>query len=295
MPPKGRLRVGSNIGIDKERAYQERIAELQRRQVREVPLILIDEVQNVRRSYDKEGIAQLASSIKEKGLIHPVVLSETGTRFGIQTGHRRVLACRLLNWETISAIIKPAPEDLSEIQLVENIQREDLSPADLEAAVRALVERVGSQDKAARLLLKSKQWVSNILAASRVRQTVGAALEERGVHETLPSGHLREIASLPPADQKVAAQKALDAGAGKRQFREAAARKRSGGAAAPVSGKEKEILRASLVVVRSARGGLWVNPMLSGPASHEVKGLFDRFCTEARQVLSAEKRPSAPS
>ena len=78
MPPRGKLHLGSNIGIDKEQAYKDRIEELQKNQVREVPLLLIDEIENVRKSYDKDGIKQLAASIKEKGLLQPVILSERG-------------------------------------------------------------------------------------------------------------------------------------------------------------------------------------------------------------------------
>ena len=167
MPPKGKLHIGSNIGIDKEQAYRDKIADLERHQVREVPLVLIDEIENVRTNYDQEGIQRLAASIEKRGLLQPVVLSEQGTRYGIQAGHRRVLAFRLLNRETIPALIRPSPEFLAEVQLIENIQREDLSPADLEAAVRALVARYGTQEKVAQLLEKSKQWVSNVLAASQ--------------------------------------------------------------------------------------------------------------------------------
>ena len=127
MPPRGKLHLGSNIGIDKEQAYKDRIEELQKNQVREVPLLLIDEIENVRKSYDRDGIKQLAASIKEKGLLQPVILSERGTRYGIQAGHRRVLAFRLLQRETIPSIIRPSAEYLAEIQLIENIQREDLS------------------------------------------------------------------------------------------------------------------------------------------------------------------------
>ena len=227
MPPRGKLHIGSNIGIDKEQAYKDKIEELQRNQVRDVPLVLIDEIENIRHTYDQDGIKQLAASIEKKGLLQPVILSERGTRFGIQAGHRRVLAFRLLGRETIPSIIRPSAEYLVEIQLIENIQREDLSPADLEAAVKALVDRQGSQEKVAQILMKSKQWVSNVLAASRVRGSLAPTLEKHGVKDSLPSGHLRDIAALPPAEQAQAAHEALESGGGKRAFRKAAQKARS--------------------------------------------------------------------
>ena len=67
MPPKGKLQIGSNIGIDKEQAYKDRIADLEKNQVREIPLVLIDEIKNVRSRYDEEGIRQLAASIEKEG------------------------------------------------------------------------------------------------------------------------------------------------------------------------------------------------------------------------------------
>ena len=201
MPPKGKLQIGSNIGIDKEQAYKDRIADLQKNQVREVPLLLIDEIKNVRSTYAEEGIRQLAASIEKRGLLQPVILSEMGTRYGIQAGHRRVLAFRLLERETIPALVKPSPEMLAEIQLIENIQREDLSPADLEIAVKDLVARHGSQEAVAELLMKSKQWVSNVIAASGAREALSPILEQHGVKSSLP--FRASAGTLPPCLREI--------------------------------------------------------------------------------------------
>jgi len=288
MPPKGKLHIGSNIGIDKEQAYKDKIADLERRQVRDVPLLLIDEIENVRTGYDQEGIRRLAASIEKRGLLQPVILSEQGTRYGIQAGHRRVLAFRLLNRETIPAVLRPSPEFLAEIQLIENIQREDLSPADLETAIRALVTRYGTQEKVAQLLEKSKQWVSNVLAASRVRDNLSTTLEEHDVKDSLPSGHLRDLAALPAADQVRAANDALQSGGGKRAFRDAAKKVKGARAPLQVPKKPVRLLSLSLIVERHPDGRLTFLPEIGGEVSSGARARFEAFCEEVKSLLASQ-------
>ena len=286
MPPRGKLHLGSNIGIDKEQAYKDKIADLQKNQIRDVPLLLIDEIENVRKCYDQNSIEQLAASIKEKGLLQPVILSEQGTRYGIQAGHRRVLAFRLLERETIPALIRPSPECLAEIQLIENIQREDLAPGDLELAVKSLVERHGSQERVAAILLKSKQWVSNILAASRVRESLGPALDDQGVKDTIPSGHLRDIAALPPAEQAQATKEALAQGGGKRAFRRAAQKARRAQGSPDSQAKPARLLSFILTATKQDDGTVDVKTETTGEPGEEAKARFDAFCEEIETLLS---------
>ncbi len=288
MPPKGKLQIGSNIGIDKEQAYKDRIADLQKNQVREVPLLLIDEIKNVRSTYAEEGIRQLAASIEKRGLLQPVILNEMGTRYGIQAGHRRVLAFRLLERETIPALVKPSPEMLAEIQLIENIQREDLSPADLEIAVKDLVARHGSQEAAAELLMKSKQWVSNVIAASGAREALSPILEQHGVKSSLPSGHLRDIASLPERDRAEAAKEALSNGGGKRAFRKAAEKAKEKRSRSTPKKKPHRLFTVILSAFKETDGAVTLTPEVQGEASPEVKDRFEAFCRDVRTHLSSE-------
>jgi ParB/RepB/Spo0J family partition protein len=288
MPPKGKLHVGSNIGIDKEQAYKDKIADLLKNQVRDIPLLLIDEIENIRTGYDEEGIQQLAASIEKKGLLQPVILSEEGTRYSIQAGHRRVLAFRFLKRETIPSIIRPTPEFLAEVQLIENIQREELSPADLETAVRALVARHGSQEKVSQLLMKSKQWVSNVMAASRVRESIGPTLEKHNVKDSLPSGHLRDIAALPPSDRVQAAKEALADGGGKRAFRKAAQKAKNLRESAGSSGRTVRLWSFSLAVAKQPNGRLTFTPEVVGDPSPEAKARFDSFCEDVKSLLSTQ-------
>ena len=288
MPPKGKLQIGSNIGIDKEQAYKDRISDLEKSQVRDIPLVLIDEIENVRSCYDEDGIKQLAASIEKRGLLQPVILSEMGTRYGIQAGHRRVLAFRLLERETIPALVRPSPEMLAEIQLIENIQREDLSPADLEIAVTALAESKGSQEAVAELLKKSKQWVSNVIAAADVREELSPILEQHGVKGSLPSGHLRDIAALPKKDRVKAAKEAMDNGGGKRDFRAAAQKAKERRVHSTPNAKPEHIFTLILTAERAPDGSVTFKPELTGEASPEVKARFDSFCEEVKSLLIAK-------
>jgi len=293
MPPRGKLQLGSNIGIDKEQAYKEKIAELQKNQVRDVPLLLIDEIENVRKSYDQGGIKELAASIKEKGLLQPVILNELGTRYGIQAGHRRVLAFRLLERETIPSMIRPSAEYLAEIQLIENIQREDLSPADLELAVKSLVERHGSQEKVASILMKSKQWVSNILAASRVRESLGPSLEEKGVKDSIPSGHLRDIAALPENVQAQAAKEALAEGGGKRAFRKAAQKAKAARGLQHSRTDQARPVAFILTLIKRPDGKPDLKAEITGEPGEEAKARFGIFCEDIRSLLLSEDKARA--
>ena len=288
MPPTGKLRIGSNIGIDKEQAYKDKIADLERRQVREVPLVLIDEIENVRTRYDQESIQRLAASIENRGLLQPVILSEQGTRYGIQVGHRRVLAFRFLNRETIPAVIRPSPKFLAELQLIENVQREDLSPGDLEAAVRALITRYGTQEKVAQLLEKSKQWVSNVLAASRVRDNLRTTLEEHDVKDSLPSGHLRDLAALPAAEQVQAANDALQSGGGKRAFRNAVKKVKKTRASQEAPKEPVRLLSFSLAVEKHLDGRLTFLPEVDGDVSPRAKARFEAFCEDVKSLVTSQ-------
>jgi ParB family chromosome partitioning protein len=288
MPPKGKLQIGSNIGIDKEQAYRDRISDLEKNQVREVPLVLIDEITNVRSSYDEGGIRQLAASIEKQGLLQPVILSEMGTRYGIQAGHRRVRAFKLLGRDAIPALVKPSPEVLAEIQLIENIQREDLSPADLEIAVKDLVARHGSQEAVAELLMKSKQWVSNVIAAAGAREAVGPILEEHGLKSSLPSGHLRDIASLPKADRVKAVKQALSNGGGKRAFRKAAEKVKEKRSGSTSKNRPHRLFSVILTARKEPDGTIALTPEVQGELSPKIKSNFETFCKAVETHLSAE-------
>jgi len=172
--------------------------------VQEIPLDLIDIENNVRTEYDDKSIKELAESIRDDGQLNPVQISENGTRYIIRMGHRRLFAVKLLGYKTIKAVILDVTDEkeIHKLQLIENIQREDLTPHDLEISVQKLVDDGFSHDEIAKLLKKSKSWVSKTLAAKEIREENKELLTDAGVANTLSSNTLSVLTNLTDNQKK---------------------------------------------------------------------------------------------
>lgn len=135
-----------------------------------VPLDLIDTADQVRTEFDDDTIRELASDIAARGVLQPVLLRRIdGGRYLMIAGERRLRAARLAALPAIPAIVGEIDQDAADdMQLAENIQREDLSLADTAAAIRRLFDRLGSLQAVADQVHKSKPWVSKRLAVSHV-------------------------------------------------------------------------------------------------------------------------------
>ena len=97
---------------------------------REIPLGLIDRnIGQPRKNFNENALNELAQSIKAHGVIQPIILVKKGDRYMIVSGERRFRASKLAGLKTIPAIIKRYTEqEIAEISLIENLQREDLNP-----------------------------------------------------------------------------------------------------------------------------------------------------------------------
>jgi len=119
-----------------------------------------------RKKFDKEKLEELAASIKSKGVIEPLTvrLIEGDGRYIIVTGERRFKAAQLAGLEEIPCIIKHlSNEEILTYQLIENLQREDLSPIDEANALKKLLEQDLTQVEVSKLIGKSQPYVSQIL------------------------------------------------------------------------------------------------------------------------------------
>lgn len=152
-----------------------------------VPLQLIDVLPQVRSEFDEDSIAELAADIQARGLLQPVLLNPHLERFTLIAGERRLRACRLAGLASIPALItKASAEDTEDMQLAENIQREELSLEDLAKAVRRLFDRLGTLQAVADRVKKSKPWVCKHLALTCSSFSWRArALLQEGVSEDL--------------------------------------------------------------------------------------------------------------
>jgi ParB family chromosome partitioning protein len=124
----------------------------------EIPMTAIDLSEfNVRKNLAEgqhdSSVSDLADSIARRGLLSPItVYRKDGDNYGLIAGQRRFLACRSLNWPTISAIVREtiSAEDATAISLVENVHRADMSPSDKAVAFKTLLDRLGDLQAVAR-------------------------------------------------------------------------------------------------------------------------------------------------
>ena len=147
-----------------------------------------------RREFDEEALQALAESMKEAGVLQPLLVIERGGRYQIVAGERRFRAARLAGLTSVPCIVRDfTPQEQMEAALIENIQREDLNAIEEAAAVRQLMDRCGyTQEKAAKRLGKSRPAVANLLRLLSLPETVKAQVTAG----KLSAGHARVLAGL---------------------------------------------------------------------------------------------------
>jgi len=155
--------------------------------------------------FSPEAIEELAASIREKGILQPVVVKRKQNpsgryRFELVCGERRLKAALLSGLETVPAVVKEvAQNDLLEWALVENIQREDLNPLEEARAFERLCSERGlSQEEVARRIGKSRTAVTNTIRLLRLPEEVRTWLHEGRLSE----GHARALLGLFTAEQQ---------------------------------------------------------------------------------------------
>lgn len=118
-----------------------------------------------RQSFDDEAIANLAESIRENGLIQPIIVRKTALGYQIIAGERRWRACRMLGMNEIPAIVKEFDdEQVAKAALIENIQREDLNPIEEANAYKDLMEKYNmTQEQLSKVVGKSRSSIANFV------------------------------------------------------------------------------------------------------------------------------------
>lgn len=150
--------------------------------------------QQPRTHFDKDGLEQLAASIRAHGVLQPIVVSRQGDAYELIAGHRRVLASRLAGRTSIPAVVREDVKDRLELALVENLQRADLNAIETARAYKLLMETYDlTQDALAERVGKSRSAVANTLRALAAPQLVQDAVIDGKITE----GHLRALMSLP--------------------------------------------------------------------------------------------------
>jgi ParB family transcriptional regulator, chromosome partitioning protein len=145
-----------------------------------------------RHEFAVEELQELAQSIKERGLITPITVTEQGTDYILVAGERRLRACKQLGFTTIPTYFRTVDgdEELMELALIENVQRENLNPIEEAMAYRALIERYGlSQEIVAERIGKKRSTITNSLRLLKLPQEIRESL----IKNEISSGHARAI------------------------------------------------------------------------------------------------------
>lgn len=161
-----------------------------------------------RTNIDPEDLSELAASIREHGLIQPLIVTEQGPdRYQLIAGERRWQAARMAGLTQVPVIVKEAtPQQALELALVENIQRADLNPLEEAMAFRQLVDEFEmTQEQVADRVGKSRVSVTNTLRLLRLPAAAKQALLDGSIRE----GHARVLLALPTEEAQLAALKTV--------------------------------------------------------------------------------------
>lgn len=155
-----------------------------------------------RTNFEPEKLRELSDSIREHGIIQPLVVSrDEDGGYRLIAGERRLQAARLAGLETVPVVIREATDDeLLELALIENIQRADLNPVEEAMAYRRLVEEYGlTQEEVARRVSKNRATVANALRLLQLESEIRRSL----VSGEITEGHARALLGLPEGRGRV--------------------------------------------------------------------------------------------
>lgn len=160
--------------------------------------VKIDEIepnrQQPRQHFDEDSLLELSDSIKQFGVIQPLILQKTGDYYSIIAGERRWRAARLAGLQEVPAIIKDySPQETMAIALIENIQREDLNPIEEAKAFQRLIEEFDlKQDEAAEKVSKSRTAITNSMRLLKLDDRVKQMI----IDDMISSGHGRALLAI---------------------------------------------------------------------------------------------------
>jgi ParB family chromosome partitioning protein len=171
--------------------------------INEIPISQIEANPNQpRRDFDQEALQELAQSIKEIGIVSPITLRQISeNRFQIIAGERRWRASQIVGLQAIPAYIRTTnDENVMEMALVENIQREDLNAIEIALAYQHLLENSGmTQEKVAERVGKSRTAVTNHLRLLKLPAQVQMALQKKEID----MGHARALLAIDSPSQQL--------------------------------------------------------------------------------------------
>ncbi|MCL4808175.1 MAG: ParB/RepB/Spo0J family partition protein [Thermoanaerobaculia bacterium] len=242
--------------------------------------------QQPRRRFDDDGLEELARSIKETGILQPVLVTRDGDRFRILAGERRARAARVAGLTRIPVLVKEGLEDRDHllVALIENVQRRDLTAMEEADAYWHLKDKFGmTQEEIAERVGKDRTTVANAMRLLKLPAEIRAQVEDG----LLSAGHARTLLALPSAaDQELLAREFLRRGLSVRMAEARVQELLSGVAKKPAAAPEndpdtrdaeKRLQRAlgtKVEIRRRKKGG---EVRLSFYSEEQLIGLFERL------------------
>lgn len=162
-----------------------------------------------RKFFNEDALQELAESIKQYGVFQPLLVQKEKDYYKIIAGERRWRAAKIAGLKEIPVIVKElSDQEIAEIQLIENIQREDLNPIEIAEGYRQLIDKYGfTQDELAEKISKSRTAITNTLRLLKLDERVRQMI----VDELISTGHARAILSIEDSDKQYEfAQKIFD-------------------------------------------------------------------------------------
>ncbi len=162
-----------------------------------------------RKNFDEDALQELADSIKQYGIVEPLIVQDRKTHYEIIAGERRWRAAKLAGLKEVPVIVRNYTEqEIVEISLIENIQREDLNPIEeAQAYKRLLTEFNLKQDEVAERVSKSRTAVTNSMRLLKLCDEV----QQMIIDDMITTGHARALISIEdPEQQYTIAQKVFD-------------------------------------------------------------------------------------
>ena len=191
---KGLEELFSNASFTFDDLEEEIVKEEKKNSI-EIPL---DEIRSnpyqPRKTFNEESLNELADSIKEYGVVEPIIVKKSVKGYEIVAGERRTKAALLAGLTTIPAIVKDfSDSDMMEIALLENIQREDLNPIDEAQSISDIIRIKGyTQEEFARRFGKSRSYITNLLGLLKLPKEVQAKVKA-GI---LSMSHARSLSKI---------------------------------------------------------------------------------------------------
>ena len=197
---KGLEQLFTNEVIDFDNFEKRIVNETKESDIVEIPLSEIrSNPYQPRKEFDEESLNEFAESIKEHGVIQPIIVKKSIKGYELIAGERRTRASKIAGKTTIPAIIREiSDQEMMEIALIENIQREDLNPIEEAEAFAKIIETSGiTQDEAAKKFGKSRSYITNLVGLLRLPEKTIELVRDGKI----TMGHARVLSKLEDPNQ----------------------------------------------------------------------------------------------